>query len=192
MAKAALTLPNGTAVQIEGTVDEVRALLSHYGASGPPTAPASHRKRTDNVDEPRSKSIHKTRQSGGGKSGDAMPDLAEIVNLAKTCDEAEQIEAQILDRTSAIDRTLLPIYLVHKYLDGACALTSGEISKITTDLGVPISQPNASTALSGTASKYVIGDKVRKRGQAVRYKLARRGLKYMEAVIGGKSDENAH
>ena len=62
------------------------------------------------------------------------------------------------------------------------------MSKITTDLGIPISQSNASTTLSGTASKYVIGDKVKVRGKAVRYKLSRRGVKYMKEVLAGNAD----
>jgi hypothetical protein len=114
------------------------------------------------------------------------------VNLTKTCDEAESIEAQILDRTSQVDRTLLPLYVVHEHLGNKFGLSSGDVSKITTDLGVPISTANASGTLSGTAAKYVMGDKVRKRGQAVRYKLSRRGVQYMKAVIAGKSDENAN
>jgi hypothetical protein len=40
MAKASLTLPNGTVVQIEGTVEEVQALLAHYG-SGAEQSPVS-------------------------------------------------------------------------------------------------------------------------------------------------------
>jgi len=189
MAKAALTLPNGTVVQVEGTVEEVQSLLAHYGGVGAAVGTPPSRKRTGNHTPRRSGS--KRRQPRAPKDSDPTPDLAEIVNLTKTCDEAEQIETQILDRTGTVDRTLLPLYLVHKYLDGVWGLTSGEISKVTMDLGVPVSQPNASTALSGTASKYVIGDKVRKKGQAVRYKLARRGIKYIEAVITGKSDANA-
>jgi hypothetical protein len=191
MAKASLTLSNGTIVQIEGTVEEVQALLAYYGSdavrpsSSPPEKIATARTK-------RRPGAHSTSQSPvEGKSGGGSPNLAEIVNLAKTCDEAEKIEKQILDRVSLVDRTLLPFYIVHEHLDNRFGLSSGEVSKITTDLGVPISQPNTSRTLSGTASKYVIGDKVRKKGQAVRYKLSRRGLQYMKAVIGGKSDEDA-
>lgn len=194
MAKAALTLPNGTVVQIEGTIEEVQALLAHYGSG---TAPA----RTEKPEKDRSPSRSKRRRSSATTSAPApgapignaadTPNLSAIVNLTKTCDEAEDIETQILDRASQVDRTLLPLYVVHEHLENRFGLSSGEVSKITTDLGVPVSQPNASRTLSGTAAKYVIGDKVRKKGQAVRYKLSRRGVQYMKAVIAGKSDENA-
>lgn len=119
---------------------------------------------------------------------DKAPDLSEIVNLIKNSDEAEAIEAKILDKVSQVNRILLPLYIVHEYMDNTLSLTSGEVSQITTDLGIPVSQPNASTTLSGTASRYVIGDKVRRRGQAVRYKLSRRGVQYVKSVLGGKAD----
>lgn len=193
MAKAALTLPNGTVVQIEGTVEEVQALLAHYGSG---TAPA-RTSRAKKVRAPARSNRRRQRATAASvanapsdSAGDT-PNLAEIVNLAKTCDEAESIEKQILDRASQVDRTLLPLYVVHDHLDNRFDLSSGEISKIMTDLGVPVSQPNASRTLSGTAAKYVIGDRVRKKGQAVRYKLSRRGVQYMKAVIAGKSDEDA-
>ncbi len=191
MAKAALTLPNGTIVQIEGTVEEVQALLAHYG-SGAVRGPGATPDKTGTAQASRRSNIGaKPKPPAEEEKAGSTLDLAEIVNLTKTCDEAEEIEAQILDRASQVDRTLLPLYIVHEHLDNRTSLSSGEISKVTTDLGVPVSQPHASTTLSGTASKYVIGDKVRRKGQTVRYKLSRRGLKYMKALIGGTSDEDA-
>jgi hypothetical protein len=184
MAKATITLSNGTVVTVEGTPDEVRALLEHYGSAGAPkphsrpasTAKQGTRKRRGTALPPRS--------SASQASG---LDLAAIVNLVKNCDEAEFIEATILDRASQVNRTLLPLYIVHKYLDDSSTLSSGDVSRVTRDLGVPVSQPNASRTLSTTASKYVMGDGVRKKGSTVRYRLSRRGLQYMQAVIGGSS-----
>ena len=190
MAKASLTLPNGTVVQIKGTADEVRDLLQFYGARtghGAPPAP----KPGGPLKVRKTKSGRSSSRNTAGEASESAPNLSEIVNVAKDCDEAEGIERQILDRASQVDRTLLPLYIVHEYLGNAMGLSSGEISKITANLSVPVSQSNASTTLSGTAAKYVIGDKVRKKGQAVRYKLSRRGFKYMKTVIGGKGDENA-
>jgi hypothetical protein len=86
------------------------------------------------------------------------------------------------------DRTLLPLYIVHEHLDNAFALSSGDVTKVTSDLGVRVSQPAASRTLSGTAAKYVVGDRVRKKGQLVRYKLSRRGLQYVQGVIRGNAE----
>jgi hypothetical protein len=190
MAKASLTLPNGTVVQVDGTIEEVRELLKWCGSStaqGASTSPKPIPRATKRVP----KRVPKIRAQPEIENDETSPNLSEVVNLTKTCDDAEEIEHHILDRTSQVDRTLLPLYVVHEHCGNRFGLSSGEVSKITTELGVPVSQPNASRTLSGTAAKYVIGDKVRKKGQAVRYKLSRRGAKYLKAVIGGKADENA-
>lgn len=184
MAKAKLTLPNGTVVNIEGTTEEVSQLLDFYAGEKP-------RPGTSRPGEAHRRARGKTVQDRRGRrEGQQTPDLAEIVNLVKACDEAEQIETNVLDQASAVNRTLLPLYVVHQYLDNAFGLTSGDIAKITTDLGAPVSQPSASRALSGTASRYVIGDKVRKKGQPVHYKISRRGVQYMRSVIRGAADED--
>ena len=81
------------------------------------------------------------------------------------------------------------MYVFQEHMGGTVGLTSGEIGKATRELGVPVSQSNASTALSSSAARYVAGDKVRRRGQPVRYRLVRRGIQYIKAVIDGKSDE---
>ena len=181
MAKATLQLPNGTIVTLDGTPDEVKHLLELYGGQGKTSPPPSKTRRTST----KKKSATK---KGAGKETEAKPNLTEIVNLVKDCDEAEAMETQILDRTSLVDRTLLPLYIVHKHLDNGFGLTSGEISKINTDLGIPVAQPSASRTLSGTASRYVIGDIVKVKGRAVRYKLSRRGVTYLKKVIAGTDD----
>lgn len=175
MAKASIALPNGTVVNIEGTPEEVQHLLKFYS--------------DQSIETPRRRASKKPVSARGMAKKKEMAseniDYAEIVNLVKECGEAEAIEEQILDRASQVNRTLLPLYIVHEYLNNDKKLTSGEITKVTTDLGIPISQPNASRTLSGTASRYVIGDKVKKKGQPVRYKLSRRGVKYLKAVLEG-------
>lgn len=188
MPKATLTLPNGTIVQVDGTTVEIQHLLDYYGGkatsgSDAPPIPKLHKRKVRSEHRP-----DRLQHSSKG-TGDTV-DLAAIVNHVKNCDEAEGIEKHILDRSSQVDRTLLPLYVVHEHMGNASALSSGEISKVATDLGVPVSQPNASRTLSGTAAKYVIGDRVRKKGFPVRYKLSRRGLQYLQAVIKGKQRED--
>ncbi len=182
MSKASIKLANGTSVQIEGTPEEVAKLLALY-AGGKSVAP-------DQTSHGRTRTAPKGKPPQATAGAHATPDLSQIINLIKTCDEAEAIESKILDKVSQVNRILLPLYIAHEYLDNTPSLTSGEVSQITTDLGIPVSQPNASTTLSGTASRYVIGDKVRKRGQAVRYKLSRRGLQYLKGVLDSKPDGN--
>ena len=116
------------------------------------------------------------------------PDLPKIINLIKNCGEAEVIETKILDKIAQVNRILLPLYIVHEYLDNTYGLTSGEVSQILTDLGVPVHIANVSKTLSGTASKYVNGDIIRKKGRSVRYKIIRRGVTYFKGVLKGKED----
>jgi hypothetical protein len=182
MAKVSLTLPTGAFANLEGTPEEITELFQFFGGEGPhtPKRIAPVRGKGAPKGQP-----HKPNPSG--EEADQKLDLNEIITLAKDCDEAEAIEKQILDRAARVDRTLLGLYLVHEYLENAHGLTSGDVAKITRDLGISISQPNASTVLSGTASKYVIGDKVKVSGRPVRYKLSRRGVKYMKDVLAGNT-----
>lgn len=166
MAIASLTLSNGAVVRIEGTPHEVRQLLEFYSGQPRQEKPSRIRKASTS-----------RRMTAEGETASEVVDFASIVNLVKDCDEAEAIEAQILDKSGQMNRVLLPLYIVHEYMNNTTGLTSGEVSKVTTDLGIPISQPNASSTLSGTGSRYVMGDKVKRKGQPVRYKLSRRGVK---------------
>lgn len=131
---------------------------------------------------PKPKTGVKTKSSSEGDS-DGKPDLAKIVNLVKDCNEAEEMEAQILDRSGQVNRVLLPLYIVHEYMGNEIGLTSGDVNKVTTELGIPIGIANASTTLSKTASKYVMGHTTRKKGQPVRYKLSRRGVQYFKSIL---------
>lgn len=175
MAKATLTMPDGTLVKIEGTASEIERLLEFYSNRASQSAPT--------LLTPTSPKRRGATKQPASVGSDDKPDLAKIVNLVKDCDEAEEIETQILDRSGQVNRVLLPIYIVHEHMSNSIGLTSGDIKKITTDLGIPISTPNASNTLSKTASKYVIGDTTRRRGQPVRYKLSRRGLKYFKSIL---------
>jgi hypothetical protein len=176
MAKASMTLPDGTTVQIEGSADEIQKIISLHKPIDSPLK---------NLQKPKPK-ISKPRQDAESESSF---DLMEIVNHIKNCDEAESIEKNILDRTSQVDRILLPLFIMKAYINEKMGLTSGDISRVLGDLGINIYTPNVANSLSGPASKYVIGDKVRRKGQAVKYKISRRGEQYLTSVIENKADK---
>jgi len=184
MPKASIKLPDGTSVVIEGSPEEVAKLLALYGGA------ASGASETSGISTEESGRRHVTSKKKSQVStkteSSESPDLFAIITHIKNCDIAESIETQVLDKTGQVNRILLPLFIVHEYMDNAHGLTSGEISQLTTDLGIPVQQPNASRTLSGTASKYVIGDKVRKKGLPVRYKLSRRGVQYFKRVLDGE------
>ncbi len=178
MVKAKIELQNGTTVTLDGSTEEVQDLLDHYGISSSGDAGSAEVKRTARA------------STAKKKPDDPQPDLAEVVNLIKSCDEAEAIEKEILDRTSEVNRVLLPLYIAHKYLDGKFGITTVDIENITTDLGVRVRRQNAYRALTGSGSGYVTTDKVRRRGVATKYTLNRRGVKYVMSVLEGEGSED--
>lgn len=178
MPKATIKLASGAVVNIAGTVADIKELLSFYGGLG-----VQH--------EPRAKTTasRPTPEKAPAQPQKEKLSLTEIVRQIKDCDEAEDMERRILDTTSQINRILLPLFIVYRYMSGKYGLTSGDISAITKELGIPIHVANVSNALTSSTKRYVIGDTVRRQGQPVRYKLSRRGAKYIENVIKGKSDD---
>ena len=177
MAKASMTLLDGTTVIIEGSPDEIKKIIALHQPS------QSDLKLKEKVPKKKHGKKHVS------AAVDDAVDLPELVNQAKASDDFELIETNILDRSSLVDRILLPLYIATKHISENSSLTSGDISKFLSQLGVNVAQPNVAKTLSSTALKYVIGDKIRKQGQAVRYRLSRRGTQYITAVIKGKAND---
>jgi hypothetical protein len=117
MAKATVTLANGTIVNIEGTTAEVKELLSFYGSAhaGP-------------KDKHKTPPAPKTSRKPISKAQTEEVAISEIVKHVKDCNEADEIESRILDTTSQVNRILLPLFVVHKYMEASHGLTTGDIS----------------------------------------------------------------
>jgi len=105
-----------------------------------------------------------------------------IVNKIKDCEEFEEIEKEVLDKNSIPNRVLLPFYICYKYFPEQ-GLTTGNIEKITEELGVRVRTPNVSNAITNSLWKYLAGDSSRKKGKAVVYKLNRKGVNYFESIL---------
>lgn len=173
MPKASIVLPNGTKIEIDGTVEEVQRLTEHYGH-------ASGTERRLSV-EPKKNAGGETPAAATDASG--QPDISSIVALVRDCDEAERIETRVLDQRDVLNRVLMCLWIVQRYGSPTMALTSGDIERITEQLGVKVSISNVSNMLSGRAKTFVTGDSIRKRGGTVRYRLNRRGLQHFNAVL---------
>ena len=100
---------------------------------------------------PKAKQIKTKLKEAKRKAKSEEVDLAEIVTVVKNCEEAESIEKRILDRVSLVNRVLLPLYIVHEHMGNKFGLKTSEISKITTDLGIPVRNIEYSHAYSGSA-----------------------------------------
>lgn len=171
MPSAKIQLANGTIVSVEGTVEEVAQISALL---------TGRQERGETADSRRNRRPKQTATS----APEQYVDIAKLVALIRDCDEAQAIEEKILDQRDNLHRVLLPIFILNWHLDENAGLTSGEISKVTDQLGVKIHTSNASGILSGRAKSFVAGDSVRKKGSAVRYKLTRRGMQHMRDVIG--------
>lgn len=109
--------------------------------------------------------------------------ILSIVNKIKNCDESDQIERKILDKTSLPGRILLPFYICHKYFPEQ-KLTTGDIEKITSGLRVRIQTPNVSKTISKSLHKYLEGNSIPAKGKKPPvYTLNRRGAKYFESLL---------
>lgn len=188
MAKASLVLPDGTKVTVDGSPEEIQLILSIHSRAGSsvprPSGQSVSRRQTRSKARPA-----KTKGTAETKSA---PNISAIVNAVKNCKEAEAIEKMILEARSTLNRTLLPLFVVQRELKGDDGLTSGDISKVLRELRAPVAQPAVSRCLSGEASKYVMGDKVRRKGQAVHYRLNLRGEKYLASVLEPKPAAKKH
>jgi hypothetical protein len=173
MAKASLTLENGTIVVVEGTIEEIQKLIEYYGGPN-----SRLQKKTD-----QQPSVSNTTYSE--KDIVQNYDLTEIVNTIKSCEQAEGIEKYILDRTNEANRVLLPLFIVYEYFDNSLGLTTSEISRVTIDLGVKVSRQNALRALKFSAKAYTI-----KSGNPPRYILNRRGIAFMRSLVSGANEED--
>lgn len=187
MATASIRLPDGTTVEVSGSSEEIARILELYGGSS--SNPIGNSQATKKKTKGKSKAKPKTKDGAPSSNSDKLgPDLVKIIETIRNCDEAEAIETEVLDKSGQVNRILLPLYVMHEYFENEAGFTSGDVSRVTTDLGVPVSTANASKTLSGTASRYVIGDTVRRKGQPVRYKLGRRGVQYFKEVLNGSGD----
>ncbi len=124
-------------------------------------------------------------KSAAVDSADTNPDtVLRIVNKVGDCDEATAIEKHVLNTRGSEGRVLLAFYIAHKYFKNAW-LTSGDVGKVTADLGIKIDKKNVSNYLV-TYRKYLESGAVRKKGQSTPYRMNRAGAKRFEEIIHEK------
>jgi hypothetical protein len=120
-----------------------------------------------------------TRLNSGHSPQAAVKDLPlQIANKIGDCDESNAIQLRVLDRRSMDGKILLCFYVSSKYFGNAW-LTSGDIEKITSQLGVKIDKRNASNSLA-KLRQYLESGAVRKGGQPTPYRMNRKGVQRLE------------
>lgn len=173
MAKASFKIPNGANVSIEGTPKEIQEFLALYTGTTSKTPPPIQERRKEKVE----KTVSPEKKTKPDKT-----DIEKIIQLVKTCKEADSIGKYILDKTNEANRVLVPLYIVHEYLDNEFGLTTSEISEVTIGLGAKVSRQNALRAVKFSAPGHVI----KFSGKSPRYKIHRRGLAHIKSIIAGE------
>lgn len=107
-----------------------------------------------------------------------------IVNKVSDCDENEEIQSKVIDQKSMGAKILLCFYISYKYFENSW-LTTGNIEKVTSGLGIKIAVGNVSNKITGELRQYLESGAVRKRGQPTPYRLNRKGFKRFEGILHG-------
>jgi hypothetical protein len=119
-----------------------------------------------------------------GTQEESVEDIAlAIANKTTDCDESADIQAKVLDGRSVDAKVLMCFYISHKYFGNAW-LTSGDVQRITTELGVKIAVGNASNTMKKLRT-YLETGKVRKKGSPTPCRLNRSGIKRFEEILNG-------
>ena len=111
-------------------------------------------------------------------------DVPTLVDAINESDKHENIEKNILNKPSQINRIILCLYYASEVLDPPC-LTTGDIEKITNQLGVKLSSQNAAKTIKAN-QKYFTADQVRKVGAIIKYKLNRKGISAYGHILNGE------
>jgi hypothetical protein len=122
--------------------------------------------------------------AGGKESDQTSVDVPGVVADIHDADNYADIEKHVLNKRAELPRILLVCHFAHEH--GHAWLTTGDIEALTDQLGMKISQANASNCISANR-KYFTAGTVRKKGTKVPYKINRQGkLTLDEYVAGGK------
>lgn len=105
-----------------------------------------------------------------------------IINKIGECDESEKIQTNVLDETNMEGKILLCFYISYRYFKNT-RLTTGDIEKITSELGTKITAGNVSNKITGGLRKYLESGATRKHGAPTPYRLNRKGAKRFKEII---------
>ncbi len=122
--------------------------------------------------------------TGQADSDNSANLVLSIVNKVVDCEESEDIQRKVLDQKNMEAKILLCFYVSYKYFDNAW-LTSGDIEKITSDLGIKIDQRNITNKLE-KIRRYLESASARKKGRATPYRLNRKGVQHFEKILHGR------
>jgi hypothetical protein len=110
--------------------------------------------------------------------------VLKIINKVGDCEESEQIKSKVLDKRSQEAKLLLCLYISYKYFSNQW-LNSGDMEKITSELGIKIDTRNITNKLK-EIRQYLESGSTRKKGQPTPYRLNRKGTNRFEEILKDK------
>lgn len=127
------------------------------------------------------------RRKGGKASQDkkSKTDIVKLVEFIKESDKFPDVDKNILEKSSQLPKILMCVYFAKDCFPNNPYLRTGEIDTITDQLGVRIQITNVSKTITRKL-KYFSGDRVRKRGVKIRYKINRAGGQAFKKLLEGK------
>jgi len=111
--------------------------------------------------------------------------LAQIIASINDAENHNEIAKNILDRSERTARILMCYYFAERHSTKP-ALTTRDVERITSQLGVKIAQPNIAKVIRQGAGKFLTADRVRRKGIPVLYQINRRGIAAFERVMAGR------
>ena len=106
-----------------------------------------------------------------------------IANKIGECEESEEMASKVLNKKNMEARILLCFYVSYKYFKNAW-LTTGDLERITSELGIKIDIGNVSNKIKDLR-KYLESGSARKKGQPTPYRLNRKGSNRFEEILHG-------
>jgi hypothetical protein len=149
-------------------------------SSSNPTTP----KNQGRIQVPQRKSEVSKKTAENGSDGEPSVDVASFVEFIKDSDKFPQVEKNVLKKKSQLARIIMVLYFIKDFTDNPC-LSTGQIATITDQLNVRIKYQNVGKLIKAN-QKYFTGQKVRKPGAVVPYKLNRQGIEAFERCLNGE------
>jgi hypothetical protein len=116
-----------------------------------------------------------------GTDEESNIDIMSVVNAINASDKYDIINKKIIKKSNQLARILMVFYFASK-INGNARITTGDVEKITDQLGIKIKQPNAARTLKADM-RFFAADSVRKKGTPTKYKLNRKGSDEFEKII---------
>ena len=166
-----IEIQSGEKEYVNSMFDKLMTMISRHHE-----LPAIVRRTTSQRSRPKVQSGN----AGSDATQDTTVDAADIANKVNEADNHTKIVQHILNKPKRLPKVLLAFHFAHEC--GFDQLTSGDVEKITDELGVKVEHTSASHCISDNRRFFSAGA-ARRRGAKIRYKLNHQGEQTYKKVL---------